>query len=40
MNTGGGLNFLEIFGSAGRIRADWPSNILQVRLGTTKKSGK
>jgi predicted dehydrogenase len=31
MNTAGGLDFIEIFGSAGRIRADWPSNIVQVR---------
>ena len=31
MNTGGGLDFIEIFGSAGRIRADWPSDVLQVR---------
>jgi len=31
MNTGGGLDFIEIFGSAGRIRADWPSNVLQIR---------
>ena len=30
MNTAGGLDFIEIFGSAGRIRADWPSNIVQV----------
>ena len=31
MNTAGGFDFIEFFGSAGRIRADWPSNIVQVR---------
>jgi len=37
MNTGGGLDFIEFFGSAGRIRADWPSNIVQVRSNAIKE---
>ncbi|MBI1930824.1 Gfo/Idh/MocA family oxidoreductase [Candidatus Poribacteria bacterium] len=36
MNTAGGLDFIEFFGSKGRIRADWPSNILYVRSDTIK----
>ena len=27
-NIGGGVDFIEIFGSAGRIRAEWPSNFV------------
>ncbi|HIE30558.1 TPA: Gfo/Idh/MocA family oxidoreductase [Candidatus Poribacteria bacterium] len=37
MNTAGGLDFIEIFGSAGRIRADWPSNIVQVRTNAVEE---
>jgi predicted dehydrogenase len=29
-NVGGGADFLEVMGSAGRIRADWPSNVVEV----------
>jgi len=37
MNTAGGFDFIEFFGSAGRIRADWPSNIVQVRSNAIKE---
>lgn len=29
-NVGGGMDYIEVLGSAGRIRADWPSNVVDV----------